>query len=368
MKSCRKNLFLFLIFGLLIFVNLTRSYSQFKINLLFNQFDFKKYENQYLQSQWVIPNSQHPIGDDVLYTYAGVKYLKGTDPSLLNPEHPPLGKNLIGISALYLKNEYFFSLGSGVFCALSFFLLIYKKILRKKIIAFLLTVAVFLEPVFIANIFSTNLDLLFFGLFCLYLFFTISYQERQSFFSLFLVSIFFGFMISVKVYLLSVPVITATVIYLLAKRNFPGIFFFGISLLVSFFILIVSYFQYFLKGHSFLDFLSLQKYIFAFHVQGRQEALFINPGLFELLFFGRYYPDLKKPAQEAHFSPVWPIITYFGVLGLCFKNNWLLPIIWSSTYIFFNLLTFPNVRYLIPLLPFVYLFFAGFLVRKIKID
>lgn len=168
--STKLVIILFLIF--LIIFNFFRSYKFFNIKYITNKFDYKKYEKRYFHSQWFIPNSKEPIGDDILYTYSGVKYIQGVDPSLINPEHPPLGKNLIGFFALYLKNEYFFSIFSGIIAIFSFYLLS-NKIIKNFIFSFLLTLIIGFEPLFVVNYFSTNLDLLIFSFFkFLFLFFT----------------------------------------------------------------------------------------------------------------------------------------------------------------------------------------------------
>ncbi|MCX7955575.1 MAG: hypothetical protein N2593_00475, partial [Patescibacteria group bacterium] len=132
MKSKNKKLIIFFILFFLIIFNFYRSYNFFNIKYLTNKFNYQKYEKKYFNSQWIIPQSKNPIGDDILYTYVGVKYLQGTDPSLINPEHPPLGKNLIGLFSLYLKNEYFFSIFSGLFALFSFYLLS-QNFLKNKI-------------------------------------------------------------------------------------------------------------------------------------------------------------------------------------------------------------------------------------------
>ena len=45
------------------------------------------------------------VSDATLYTYVGNEYMKGSNPTLLNPEHPPLGKYLIGLSIKVFRNE-----------------------------------------------------------------------------------------------------------------------------------------------------------------------------------------------------------------------------------------------------------------------
>ncbi len=65
-------------------------------------------------------------GDERYYIRAGVKYVEGAPLTEYNPEHPPLAKYLIGLSAIYLHNPHVVTFMAGL--ASSF--LIYFIILR----------------------------------------------------------------------------------------------------------------------------------------------------------------------------------------------------------------------------------------------
>jgi predicted membrane-bound dolichyl-phosphate-mannose-protein mannosyltransferase len=51
------------------------------------------------------------VSDSFLYSYVGYKYTTGVNPSLLNPEHPPFAKYLIGYSARIFGNEHILGIG-----------------------------------------------------------------------------------------------------------------------------------------------------------------------------------------------------------------------------------------------------------------
>lgn len=65
--------------------------------------DSDQLRQEYLHSQYNLNRGYEFWGnmhDDRLYAYAALEYVRGTDPSELNFEHPPLGKYLLGWSYL----------------------------------------------------------------------------------------------------------------------------------------------------------------------------------------------------------------------------------------------------------------------------
>ncbi|MCX7955771.1 MAG: glycosyltransferase family 39 protein, partial [Patescibacteria group bacterium] len=280
-------------------------------------------------------------------------------------EHPPLGKNLIGLFSLYLKNEYFFSIFSGLFALFSFYLLS-QNFLKNKILSIILSLIIAFEPLFAANYFSNNLDLLVFAFLNLYFYFIFKYLENKKIKNIIFLNILLGIIISVKFYLLALPIIASTLFYFLIKKDKRFIFFYLLTLPLTGIVLVLNYFQYFSKNHSFIDFLKLQKYIFVFHIQGREKALNLNFSIFELLFFGKYYPNLKNWTFEKHYSIFWLIVSFFGYLSLIFKKYFSPISSWIIFYTFFQMFSFTSAKYLIILLPFLYLSFFNLLNQKIK--
>jgi len=355
----KKIIFFLLLF--FVFFNFYRSVNLFKFHLLFNhRFNFKEYEKKYFQSQWVIPESKNPIGDDVLYTYAGAKYLQGENPALINAEHPPLGKNLIGFFALFFGNEYYYSFLSGIFSLITFYFLA-NKFLKNKKLSFLLTLFFGFEPLFVVNYFLPVFDLLIFSFLNLYFLNIINFQEKNQFKHLFFAQIFLGLIISTKFLLISIPIIFSTILFFLIKDR-KKIINYLLTLPIIFIILLINYFQFFLHQKNLVDFLKLQKYIYFFHTQGRKEHITLNFSLPLLLIKGLFYIDSKsKIVQESHYSFLW-MVSFFGFFVFLFKNflkinknQLFLVIIWLIVYSFFISSTFINARYLILILPYLYL-------------
>src|SRR3989344_6668195 len=67
--------------------------------------EFSSLEKLFLGSQYV---NQHPKGwipDETAFSYAGGKLILGTNPVLVVPDAPPLGKYIIGTSAQIFNND-----------------------------------------------------------------------------------------------------------------------------------------------------------------------------------------------------------------------------------------------------------------------
>lgn len=114
----------------------------------------------YQHSQFNLGNAEFlgNIDDDLLYQYSGYRYIHGTDPSLLSPEVPFVGKYLYGLSIIFFGNatviQFIFSL-SVLFT--TFWL---TKTLTKSTTAGLLASGLLLtDKLFLHQSFTTLLDL-----------------------------------------------------------------------------------------------------------------------------------------------------------------------------------------------------------------
>ncbi len=358
-----KKTFLILSLILAIFYNFLRSHKLFEFQKIFkHRFNLKKYELLYNNSQWVNPESKNPIGDDILYSYAGAKYILGEQIILINSEHPPLGKNLIGLSAIYLKNEYYFSIISGLIAIFSFYLLS-LIIIKDKLVSFLLSLFLSFEPVFVANYFLTLLDLLTFSFLNFYFYFLIKSLNKNKNNLIFLSSFFLGLIISTKFFAIGIPIVLSTLIFLLLNKKLKIITKYLFGLIITIFIFVINYFQFFLGGNNLIDFLKLQKYVLNFNNQGRKDFIFLNNSLFLLLFKGEFYINLKTIVKENHFTIFWPISTLTTIVSFLIKKSNLLLTTWIIVYGFTQLISVTNVRYLILLIPYFYLNTIDFLLK-----
>ena len=195
-----KQSFTLVISGLLIFLSfLYISFNLVENKILYTtQFDPKLYEKKFNQSQWTIPNSKHPISDEDLYAYAGYKYSKGTNPILINPEVPPLGKYIIGASIWLFNNQRISSIFASILSLLLIFYIVYSSthsLFTSSLSLFLTS----LNSLFIDQFtHAPQLDVfqLLFLLFSFVLF--LSYSKSKSLVLLILSGILIGCFLSIK--------------------------------------------------------------------------------------------------------------------------------------------------------------------------
>lgn len=318
------------------------------------------WKNKYLKSQWVVSNSKEGIGDDGLYAYAGWEYLHGKDPTLINPEMPPLGKYLIGLTILAFGNQAIFAILTGILSLFLLYLLSFE-ILKSKIYA-LATVAFFsMEPLFYTQLSAPYLDLLYLSTVLGFLYCTFKKN--------FLLSAFFlGFMAATKnsatSFLLG-AVVSGAYVFLTDKKDLKK---WLLTLPLSGLVLLLSYFQYFLLGHSLRDFLGAQKWILNFYAQG---AKGVFGSVIPMLFAGRWYNWFGPVEKVNEWNLLWPILAVSAAIWTLVsrikgKSGGLLIIsLWILCYFIFLLFVPVWPRYLLLLLPFFYLTFFHALSRRI---
>ena len=66
---------------------------------------FSSLEKNFLDSQYVNKHPKGWIPDEIAFSYAGGKLIKGTSPILVVPDAPPLGKYIIGLSTVLFNND-----------------------------------------------------------------------------------------------------------------------------------------------------------------------------------------------------------------------------------------------------------------------
>lgn len=321
---------------------------QYRENYL-EKFDPKYWQERYLNSQWVKAVNPKPLGDDGVYTWAGWRYLHGENPILINPEMPPLGKYLLGLTIKLTGNRNVFAIWTGVLSLVALFL-VAKRVLQNWVLSLTVILLFSLEPLFYTQLKAPFLDTLYLALFSLFLFFA-----HNNWWLSFL---FLGAAASAKATLatfsLGLAAVFITLILLKEKENAKRAFF---SLPFSFLVLLLSYFRYFLLGHTLLDFLKLQKWIFLFYKRG---ATAQRGMVFPLLFLNRWQRWWNKAVSIGEWRVTWPLAT-LGILLFWFKflkrkgkvgPHEVLLGVYSLVYLLF--LSFIPVwpRYLLLFLPF----------------
>lgn len=355
-----------------------------------SRFDSAYWKNRYLQSQWTAPSScawdphinpktcvwddawfaAHPvenykpviresIGDDGLYAYAGWEYIKGKDPTLLNAEMPPFGKYLIGASIVLFQNQNVFALFSGVLALIALYLL--SKFVLKDVILALLPVLFFsLEPLFYTQLRAPFLDLLYLALLSFTFYFFLKKQFLLSFISL-------GLMMATKASIATLGLIFATEgVYLLINKDFSSLKKFIFFLPITIIVFLATYIQYFFLGHTVKQFLGVQKWILNFYAVGAKGNII---DVFQMLIIGKWSTWWEKTdAFVSEWQITWPLlfISFIAVSIFTIKkrkrDTILLLHLWVGIYIIFLMIVPVFPRYLLVVLPFLYIIFVFTLV------
>lgn len=343
----RKTIFLLLI--IIFFANLFyRVYSNKDAYL--SSFNGEYWKNRYLESQWVVPNSKKPIGDDGLFTYTAWEYIHGEDPRFLVPEYPPLGKYLLGASILLFNNQNIFALLVGL-SVLAVFYVFNLNLFKDKLIAFIPVFLFSLEPIFYGQIKAPYFDTLYLLFFLLsFLFF---YKKKY-----FLSSIFLGCFASVKYSPQVILVILTMVSYLLLQKNYKEIKKYLITLPIVPIVFLLFYFRFFMLGHGIKEFLGFQKWIMNFYLIGAKGKIF---SIFPFFLWGDWYTWWTGILRVAEWNILWPLsflssVVYFIFLVIRkeFSNKLTFLFIWIFFYFIFLIFIPIWPRYLLLAIPFMY--------------
>ncbi|OGK26715.1 hypothetical protein A2954_07035 [Candidatus Roizmanbacteria bacterium RIFCSPLOWO2_01_FULL_37_12] len=285
------------------------------------KFDPVSFQNKYNQSQWVIPNSKHIISDEDLYTYAGYKYINGLNPILINPETPPLGKYLIGLSIVLFKNHRIISLISALLS-----LAIINHIVFLSTNSFLTSsIAVFLTSIntlFIDQIIHTpQLDIFQLLFFLLFIIFFLIFKMKNNIFFLLFAGFAMGFFISTKFFLASFFIFNAWLLlnYLIGKTHLKKIIFESALLnLIALFTYSYTYIGYFILGGNLRSFLGVQKWIYLFYSNTSIEISKLLGNYLSLIFFNqwKFWSEGYPFIHYKYWTIFWPVVFIVGSFSI----------------------------------------------------
>lgn len=289
----------------------------------FQSFDPKYWESKYLQSQWVNPQSKHPIGDHGLYAWAGWAYFHGENPILINSEMPPLGKYIIGLGLTLTRSAFVTGLLISAFTFISVYLLS-RKIFKSAWLAFVPLSLLSFERIVTSSLTLTMLDGLLVGFLAFYFYFLIDAKTWKSFI---FAALMLGGVLTSKFYATGILVAASSIFYYTLTTNWSKLFKYLFTLPFAGLVHLVSYLRYFMLGGSLWGYLGIQKYIFTFYSQGGPRVPFGSYWL--LVFFnkwrvwwgpvwGEFYTLTTK-----EWRPTWPIgaISSLVAFILLFKRS-----------------------------------------------
>ena len=314
--------------------------------LFLSSFDATYWKDKYEHSQWKLPLSQRTIGDDGLYLYEGYRLTQGEDPTLLNAEVPPLGKYIIGATVRLFNNGHVYGLLVYMATLVVFFLLS-KQILPSASWALIATALLGLDPLLTSQTTLTmldNLQLLFLLVFFLFL-------VRKSHPALLGLSV--GLFAETKFGILAPLLMGIGVLSLLQrpKRNASIGIFVGAAA-VSY---LLPYTQYFLLGHTPIDWLHVQKWIVSFYMHSN---LLPTYGSAAVALLTGWAQNIFSRGWEAilEWSPVWPAVSMLAAATFWRNRKTLGPLglFFLATMLFYLIIPFWT-RYLLLILPFCYL-------------
>ena len=333
----------------------------FNRSYFLKNYDTVYWKDRFEHSQWQLPLSKRIIGDDGLFSYVGYTMANGADPSKNNPETQPVGKYLIGFSILFFRNPIFYSLIMGVISLLAFYFLA-KKLFKNSLVPIFAALVLFLDPLFFSQFWNSWVDIaqLFFLLVNILFLAYLSLKNKHNNLYSVICGLSLGFFVQSKLPVLLPIIFILELLYFFKNKFIKSYLFylFGFALGI-----LIPYAQYFLLGHSLIDFIKLQKYILIFY---KKSQIVTHVGaIWQTLILG-IFPNISSVGvtKVMEWSILWP--TSLGISTYAFfdifknKNKYL----WKSLGIFtlLGLLIFgflPSYpRYLLLIIPFLYLLVA----------
>jgi len=206
-----KKLSFLVLGGIIIFLFILEIFSHKEVYL--SRWDPEYWRERYEKSQWMKGwGAEEGMGDAELYAYAGWRQIQGEDPTKINPEMPPLGKYLIGVSILAFGNPYVQAPIFGLLYLLIIFLW-GERVLKKATLALIPVFLVFADSLFRENLTTSMLDLPF-SFFIALSFWFLAKGRKNHWFYLPAV-IFLGAVAATKVYLVGFALVVVFFGYLL---------------------------------------------------------------------------------------------------------------------------------------------------------
>lgn len=329
---------------------------------------FPALEKVFLGSQYV---NKHPTGwipDETAFSYAGGKLIKGTNPVLVVPDAPPLGKYIIGLSTIIFNNENIVILFSAV---VSLFLLyvLGVQVLRNKTIALVPPFLLTFERLFTNQLIYTPLLDLFQLVFLLasFIFFNLALTKKKSWVWFLLAGLSVGCFMATKFWVSGITIIFSWFVVLLLLKKWKSLFFTSLASIVSLIIVPLSYIRVFAFGYSFHSFLGIQKWIFLYH----KSDLILPFSVWPLLLLNQWHVWFgnKSVIQDGQWSITWPILTIIfiiTIIGILVKKisvtkQLLLILVWPIVYLLFFSVGEIFSRYFVILIPVLYVVAIYFL-------
>lgn len=358
-----KNFVFILLLALVVFNVLSLVWQQKEKYFTFNYWqNFSSLEKTFLGSQYVNKHPKGWISDEAAFSYAGGMLIRGTNPVLVVPDAPPLGKYIIGASAQLFNNENISVLFFGIFSLVVLYFL-GLQILSDRAYAIIPVFLLTFEPIFKNQfIYVPLLDIfqLFFLLCCFY-FFNKAYKNKRSLVYFSLANLFLGFFIATKFFITGFIIVVAYYLVLILAKDKKRLIQLTMTLPISLFILLFSYIRVFAFGYTFSKFLGIQKWVFLYH----KSFLILPLSVWPLLLLNKWYVWFgNKPViSDAQWSVSWPVITVVSILTIILyilkkiPRNKNIEVLMAWFFFYMLFLSFGQVfsRYFVIMVPILYI-------------
>lgn len=343
---------------------------------LLTVFDPIDQEQRYLDSQWVNPESTRPIGDHGLYSWAGWAYVHGTNPILINPEMPPLGKYLIGLGTLMTGRTALV----GLFFNLTFLFTLYllaKTMIDSKYWAMLPVALLVIEPIFNDSLVYPMLDGIQLTGMCLAFFALIMAEQKRQLGWYLIAGLGLGIVLSSKFYATGLMLALSIVIFYMFTGRWRQLNYLAVSMVTMVSIHIASYTRFFMLGGSLREYLGAQRWIYEFYRSGSPDVPLGS--YWQLVLFNRWHvwwnTGVDNIISSNLWRPTWPIalVVVVDQVHMVLKNLYTtkvlslpiiyLPLSWLLVYSVFLSMIGGWPHYLLQFLPFAYIYLTMRLVE-----
>lgn len=342
------------------------------------KYDPSYYTDWYGHSQWQIPLSPRIMGDAELYQVSGYSLASGGDAFQINPETPPLIKYMYGFSLLKTSNPYFVSLAFYFLSIISFGCLSLLAFPKNHQTRFLAVLLFLLNPLFFSQIGQVGLDLpqmCFLILHCVFLFLAIQQNKTKRAIFYLVSATFLGAFAGTKIgfFLPVILGVDAWILFRSKQLKWSMLLILGCVLTY-----VLSYFPYFLQGHTLVDWFIAQKWIVHFYLASH---IMFWPGMiFPSLLVGYFFHWTNGLTPIKEWTIVWPLS--LGVFSTFLTRNlsqlhkaglknqdlfWQYMLLLTAGLLFSCAIIPFWPRYLMLVMPFLLLLVAQFLSPHRKI-
>lgn len=328
------------------------------ITLYYTDEVYRYLEDSYNTSQYRQKNPTGFMPDETVFSYAAGAYVRGMDPILINSEHTPLGKYLIGLFIIFMKNDKFIVLPSALLVLIGVWVL-GRMALKDKVAALIPVALLATEPLFLNQIRTAPLLDIIQLPWILFAIAAFLWERRRG--SFVVTAIMIGLVMATKTIIPGILLVMTFVAFLFLQRKWKHIMQLILWLVISVVIFVASYTRTFMSGYTFADFIGFQKWIFLY----QQSKLIFPFSVWRFLFFNEWqawWGDMRILAAD-DWRWTWPVSTVLGVMAVglfifrrvSVKEPITLLILWFVVMSAFLSLGVVSSRFFLPLFPASYI-------------